>query len=434
HQKVLEEAPAPGLSEARRAEMGAAAVAAARAVGYVGAGTVEFIAEPMAGGDLRFYFMEMNTRLQVEHPVTEAITGHDLVEWQLRVASGERLPALQGELAIRGHAIEARICAENPDANFLPATGTLQVMRWPDHVAFTRSDDLPRVDTGFGEGDAISPYYDSMIAKLIVWGADRAQALARLDAALRDTHLVGLHTNVAFVRRVVQSPSFATAELDTALIERERGVLFDQPGLPLPLAAAGVVAHLLAKEATQEDADPWSRRDGWRLTGGASRRFELDAGGAHHALTLQRLHDGGTVMTLGQESISLVTRALGRDRHDVALGAHRHALTVYGVGEKVAVFGAGGSAVIGEYDLIAHAGDAAGEGGRLAAPMPGKVLSIAVKAGDKVQRGQPLAVMEAMKMEHTIHAPHDGVVTELLYAVGDQVNEGAELLRLEVAA
>jgi 3-methylcrotonyl-CoA carboxylase alpha subunit len=307
-------------------------------------------------------------------------------------------------------------------------------MRWPQHVAFTRSHELPRVDTGFGEGDAISPYYDSMIAKLIVWGADRAQALARLDAALRDTHLVGLHTNVAFVRRVVQSASFATAELDTTLIERERGTLFDQPGLPLPLAAAGVVAHLLAKEATQEDADPWSRRDGWRLTGGASRRFDLDAGGAHHALTLQRLHDGGTVMTLGQESLSLVTRALGRHRHDVSLGAHRHALTVYGVGEKVAVFGARGSAVIGEYDLIAHAGDAAGEGGRLAAPMPGKVLSIAVKAGDKVQRGQPLAVMEAMKMEHTIHAPHDGVVTELLYAVGDQVNEGAELLRLEVAA
>ena len=432
HQKVLEEAPAPGLSEARRAEMGAAAVAAARAVGYVGAGTVEFIAEPRDDGDLRFYFMEMNTRLQVEHPVTEAITGHDLVEWQLRVASGERLPALQGELVMRGHAIEARICAENPDANFLPATGSLQVMRWPAHAAFTRSDELPRVDTGFGEGDAISPYYDSMIAKLIVWGADRAQALARLDAALRDTHIVGLHTNVAFLRRVLKSRAFASADLDTALIERERTALFDVPGLPLPLAAAGVVARLLAQEAAQEDADPWSRRDGWRLTGGASRRFELDAGGQHHALTLQRLHDGGAVMTLGDQRLALATHALGGDRYDVALGGHRHVLTVYAVGEKVAVFGAAGSALIGEYDLIAHAGDAAGEAGRLAAPMPGKVLSIAVKAGDKVQRGQPLAVMEAMKMEHTIHAPSDGVVAELLYAVGDQVNEGAELLRLEV--
>ncbi len=433
HQKVLEEAPAPGMSAARRAEMGAAAVAAARAVGYVGAGTVEFIAEELDDGDLRFYFMEMNTRLQVEHPVTEAITGHDLVEWQLRVAGGERLPALQPELAIRGHAIEARICAENPDANFLPATGTLQVMRWPAHVAFARSDDAPRVDTGFGEGDAVSPYYDSMIAKLIVWGADRAQALARLDAALRDTHIVGLHTNVAFLRRVVQSRAFATADLDTALIERERDALFGQGGLPLPLAAAGVVAHRLAEEAAEEDADPWSRRDGWRLTGGASRRFDLEAVGEHHEVTLERLHDGGTVMVLQGERLALATHALGGDRYDVALGGHRHGLTVYAIGEKVAVFGAAGSALLGEIDLIAHAGDQAGEGGRLAAPMPGKVLSIAVKAGDRVSRGQPLAVMEAMKMEHTIQAPHDGVVAELLYAPGDQVAEGAELLRLEAA-
>jgi 3-methylcrotonyl-CoA carboxylase alpha subunit len=194
-----------------------------------------------------------------------------------------------------------------------------------------------------------------------------------------------------------------------------------------------VVAHLLAAEAAQEDADPWSRRDGWRLTGGASRRFELDAGGTHHAVTLERLHDGGTVMVLGGERLALSTHALGGDRYDVALGGHRHALTVYAVGEQVAVFGAAGSALIGEYDLIAHAGDAAAGAGRLAAPMPGKVLSIAVKAGDRVQRGQALAVMEAMKMEHTIHAPGDGVVAELLYGVGDQVAEGAELLRLEAA-
>ncbi len=221
HQKVLEEAPAPGLTAARRAEMGAAAVAAAKAVGYVGAGTVEFIAEEKDDGDLHFYFMEMNTRLQVEHPVTEAITGLDLVEWQLRVAAGERLPLAQEQLTMRGHAIEARICAENPDANFLPATGTLQVARWPAHVAFERSAVLPRVDAGVREGDAITPFYDSMIAKLIVWGEDRAQALARLDAALRDTHIMGLHTNVAFLRRVVASRAFSTADLDTALIERE---------------------------------------------------------------------------------------------------------------------------------------------------------------------------------------------------------------------
>jgi 3-methylcrotonyl-CoA carboxylase alpha subunit len=388
----------------------------------------------MDDGDIRFYFMEMNTRLQVEHPVTEAITGHDLVAWQLRVASGEPLPVTQAQLAIRGHAIEARICAENPDANFLPATGTLQVMRWPAHVAFQRSDEQPRVDTGFGEGDAISPYYDSMIAKLIVWGADRAQALARLDAALRDTHIVGIANNVAFLRRAVNTPAFATADLDTALIERERERLFDAPGLPLPLAAAGVVAHTLAQESMQEDADPWSRRDGWRLHGGARRRFELDAGGTHHPVVLERTHDGATVMTLGNERAMLTIRALGDGRHDVTLGGHRHTLTVYAVGEKIAVFGAGGSALVGEWDLLAHAADAAADGGRLTAPMPGKVVSFAVKPGDKVRRGQALAVLEAMKMEHTISAPADGVVAELLYAPGDQVAEGGELLRLEMPA
>ncbi len=241
HQKVLEEAPAPGMSEARRRQMGEAAVAAAKAVGYVGAGTVEFIAEPTADGDLRFFFMEMNTRLQVEHPVTEAITGLDLVEWQLRVASGGPLPLKQHELRIHGHSIEARICAENPDANFLPATGRLDVYRTPAAASFELGN--VRLDAGVREGDAISPFYDSMIAKLIVWGADREQALARLDAALAQTHIVGLHTNVAFLRRVVQSRSFAGADLDTALIERERAALFNAAPLPLEVAAAGVVAH-----------------------------------------------------------------------------------------------------------------------------------------------------------------------------------------------
>lgn len=204
HQKVLEEAPAPGMTPERRREMGEAAVAAAKAVGYQGAGTVEFIAEQ----DGRFYFMEMNTRLQVEHPVTEAITGQDLVEWQLRVAAGQPLPLKQEQLRMHGHAIEARICAENPEAGFLPATGTLSVARWPAHVSFERGD--VRIDSGVGEGDAISPFYDSMVAKLIVWGETREQALARLDAALRDTHIVGLQTNVAFLRRCAATRSLPT--------------------------------------------------------------------------------------------------------------------------------------------------------------------------------------------------------------------------------
>ncbi|MBT9599260.1 MAG: acetyl/propionyl/methylcrotonyl-CoA carboxylase subunit alpha [Vitreoscilla sp.] len=438
HQKVLEEAPAPGMSEVRRAEMGAAAVAAAKAVGYVGAGTVEFIAEEVGDGDLRFYFMEMNTRLQVEHPVTEAITGHDLVEWQLRVASGEPLPAKQDDLKIHGHAIEARICAENPDANFLPATGTLQVLRWPAHVGFRRNADAERfhepatvrVDAGVREGDAISPFYDSMVAKLIVWGADRAQALARLDSALRDTHIVGLHTNVAFLRRVVASRSFATADLDTALIERERPVLFDAPGLPLPVAAAGVMAQALAAETALESADPWSRRDGWRIHGGARRRFDLELGKTHHVATMERLHDGALRLGLGGEFWPFSAQALGHDRYDVTLGRERHTLAVYLRGERVAVFGAHGSLELQEFDPIAHAGDAAGTGGRLTAPMPGKVIAFLAKAGDVVEAGQPLAVMEAMKMEHTITAPRAGTVAELMYAVGDQVAEGGELLRL----
>ncbi|MBL8308757.1 MAG: acetyl/propionyl/methylcrotonyl-CoA carboxylase subunit alpha [Rubrivivax sp.] len=430
HQKVLEEAPAPGMSAARRAEMGAAAVAAAQAVGYVGAGTVEFIAEEVDDGDLKFYFMEMNTRLQVEHPVTEAITGLDLVEWQLRVAAGQPLPKTQEQLAIRGHAIEARLCAENPDADFLPATGTLHVARWPQHVAFERSDALPRVDSGVREGDAISPFYDPMIAKLIVWGEDRAQALARLDAALRDTHLMGPANNVAFLRRVVNSRAFASADLDTALIQREHAALFEAPPLPSEQAAAAVAAHVLAGEAALEGADPWSRRDGWRLHGGARRRVELQRDGQPLPVTLERLHDGATRLAVAGENFAFTAQALGGGRHDVRLGDHRFSATVYAEGERFAVFTDQGAAVLAEFDPLAHAADGAGSEGRLTAPMPGKVIGFLAAVGERVARGQPLAVMEAMKMEHTIHAPHDGVVEEWLYAVGDQVTEGGELLRL----
>ena len=431
HQKVLEEAPAPGLSAVRRAEMGAAAVAAAQAVGYVGAGTVEFIAEPAEDGDLRFYFMEMNTRLQVEHPVTEAITGLDLVEWQLRVAAGQPLPLRQEQLTMRGHAIEARICAENPDAGFLPATGTLQVARWPQaRVEFERSDALPRVDCGFVEGDAISPHYDSMIAKLIVWGENRAQALARLDAALAQTHLMGLATNVAFLRRVVGSQAFATADLDTALIERERAALFEAAPLAPEVAAAGVAAHVLAAEVALEAPDPWSRRDGWRLFGGAQRRLSLQVHGEDLTVVLQRLPGGATVLRIGEQSWPFSAQSLGPDRHDLQIGRRRLTATVYARGSRYAVYTEAGAALVAEFDPLAQAGDGAAEGGRLTAPMPGKVVSFLAQPGDAVKCGQPLAVMEAMKMEHTISAPRDGVVAELLYAVGDPVAEGGELLRL----
>ncbi|MFC5521748.1 acetyl-CoA carboxylase biotin carboxylase subunit [Polaromonas jejuensis] len=465
HQKVLEEAPAPGMTPEMRQQMGLAAVAAARAVHYVGAGTVEFIVEqreggapsaapgrpkqasapsggsedasaPSAGAHMSFFFMEMNTRLQVEHPVTEAITGLDLVEWQLRVASGEKLPLAQEQLRINGHAIEARICAENPENNFLPATGTLHVYQKPNCTSFERANlsntgVAVRIDDGVREGDAISPFYDSMVAKLIVHGQTREEALARLDEALAQTHIVGLNTNVQFLRYVVRSPSFARANLDTALIQREEAVLFKQEPLGLALAAASAIAQALLAEKAAEGVDPFSRRDGWQTHGVTRRPFEFEFQGKSAKASLSYQHDGALHLDVDGVSGPLVF-AQGAQGIDIRFSGQRLTAAVYTQGEVDHVFAARGATQITAIDLLAHAGEAHAEGGRLTAPMPGKVVSFAVKAGDKVSKGQPLAVMEAMKMEHTIAAPADGVVQELLYAPGDQVSEGSELLKIAV--
>ena len=438
HQKVLEEAPAPGMTPELRARMGEAAVAAARAVQYVGAGTVEFIVEQPGGyahpEQMKFFFMEMNTRLQVEHPVTEAITGQDLVEWQLRVASGEPLPCMQDQLKITGHAIEARICAENPDNNFLPATGALHVYGLPECVTFERG--AVRVDSGVRQGDVISPFYDSMVAKLIVHGDTREQALARLDEALAQTHIVGLATNVQFLRRVARTDSFAKAQLDTGLIPREEAVLFKQEPVGLPLAAAAAVAQTLLHERASEGADPFSRRDGWRSHGLVERRFEFDFGGVHAKASLAYLHDGALRLTVGEGAEAMTGPLVFASTErgiDLQYAGQRTLAAVYAQGETDHVFTPQGATQIVAIDLLAHAGEDQDEGGRLTAPMPGKVVSFAVQAGDKVSKGQALAVMEAMKMEHTIAAPADGVVAELLYAPGDQVTEGAELLKLTAA-
>ncbi len=433
HQKVLEEAPAPGMTEALRAQMGAAAVAAARAVNYVGAGTVEFIVEQQGDGAMEFFFMEMNTRLQVEHPVTEAITGEDLVEWQLRVASGEPLPKRQDELRIIGHAIEARICAENPDNQFLPSTGTLQVYRKPAASSFSVAD--VRIDDGVREGDAISPFYDSMIAKLIVRGDNRAQALARLDAALAQTQIVGLATNVQFLRQVLRSPSFAQARLDTALIEREKDVLFHQDPVGVPLAVAAATASALLGEQAQQGADPFSRRDGWQSHGTTGRAWSWVIEGATVNARLRYLPGGALVLALeAQEDLPAVEAplvfSLADGVLDLEFAGQRTRAQVHRLGEQFHVFTPRGAQMLTGIDLLAHAGEEHAEGGRLTAPMPGKLVSFAVKAGDSVVAGQALAVMEAMKMEHTIAAPHDGVVEELLYQPGDQIGDGAELLRL----
>ncbi|MFY3002019.1 acetyl/propionyl/methylcrotonyl-CoA carboxylase subunit alpha [Achromobacter xylosoxidans] len=435
HQKVIEEAPAPGMTEERRRAMGEAAVAAARAVGYVGAGTVEFIAEP----DGRFYFMEMNTRLQVEHPVTEMITGHDLVEWQLRVAAGQPLPARQEDLRIHGHAIEARIYAENPEKGFLPSIGTLAYLGLPAHVAFANGD--IRVDGGVRTGDTITPFYDPMIAKLIVHGADRDQARARMLQALAQTQAVGVQTNVAFLSRLMRDSAFAAADLDTGLIERQRATLLPEPtptdAATLALATAAVLASQGQAQSAPHaaaPADPWDTRDGWRLGGRYQRQLQwIDNGETRHVGVARQGADwtldggdGARPFAWRAEDVNGPARVLR-----ITLDGRERAGTVVLHADKAHVFGDGGARVLDLYDPLAHAQDTQGEhGGGLTAPMPGKIISIAVKAGDSVTKGQPLLVMEAMKMEHTISAPADGKVEELFYAVGDQVTEGAELVAI----
>ena len=436
HQKVIEEAPAPGMTQERRRAMGEAAVAAARAVGYVGAGTVEFIAEP----DGRFYFMEMNTRLQVEHPVTESITGHDLVEWQLRVAAGQPLPARQEDLRITGHAIEARLYAENPDNGFLPSIGTLVHLDLPAHAAFAQGD--VRIDGGVRAGDAITPFYDPMIAKLIVHGGDRDQARLRMLEALAQTRVVGVQTNAAFLGRLMRDEAFAAADLDTGLIERRRATLLPPPrpadADTLALASAAWLTRQGMNPAPgQVPADPWSVRDGWRVGGRQPQPLAWVDGGEMRAVAAMREADGWTFdCGAGAQAWSWRAQPQGMDAYAlrVVLDGREVGGTVVANGDQFHVFRGDTVHVLERHDALRHAGDDEhSHGGGLTAPMPGKIISIGVQAGDAVRKGQPLLVMEAMKMEHTISAPADGEVREVYYGVGDQVAEGAELVALEAA-
>jgi 3-methylcrotonyl-CoA carboxylase alpha subunit len=424
HQKVLEEAPAPGLDPKRRSAMGKAALAAARAVGYVGAGTVEFIAD--AEG---FYFIEMNARLQVEHPVTEMVTGLDLVEWQFRVAAGEALPVDQRDLRLRGHAIEARLYAEDPERGFLPQTGTLSELRFPPA-------DIARVDTGVRRGDRVTPFYDPMIAKIIVWGADRPAALDRLRRALAETALLGVVTNLGLLVRIATHPQFAAAAVDTGFIERHRDVLLPgQRPAPVAALAAAAVARLLARASTATAArsgdpnSPWARSDGWRLSGESHQELVF-RDGAEERTVIAKAQAGNWLLRLGDETIC----AFGERRADgtltVALdGVHGRA-TVLDHGSEMAVSLVGQSWRLVEIDpLAAHEGDDPGAG-RLTAPMPGRITQLLVGAGDAVRRGDPLMIIEAMKMEHTVAAPVDGTIEAVRFAVGDLVEEGAELITL----
>jgi 3-methylcrotonyl-CoA carboxylase alpha subunit len=404
HQKVLEEAPAPGMTAERRRLMGEAAVAAARAVRYSGAGTVEFIAAP----DGAFYFMEMNTRLQVEHPVTEMITGLDLVEWQLRVAAGEPLPLKQEQLAIRGHAIEARIYAEDPARDFLPSIGRLA------HLVTPRTDDSVRVDTGVRQGDEITPYYDPMIAKLVVHGETRTAAIARMRAALAAYEIVGVQTNVEFLGRLMTAPSYVNANLDTALIERERAHLFQERG-PAPRRAweLAVLAQSRADSAGRTDgsASPWDAGDGWRLVGNAARRWTF--------------HEAGTTKDVEVVFARDVLRVtIDGDAHDVT----GPATGTYSSDGVTHVFLDGEHRVFEWADPYLPVTEHVDAHGGLRAPMPGRILAVLVEAGVTVERGAPLVVMEAMKMEHTVVAPVAGTVERVMCAVGEQVREGVELL------
>ena len=435
HQKVLEEAPAPGMTGERRKEIGAAAVAAAKAVGYVGAGTVEFIAS--AGGE--FFFMEMNTRLQVEHPVTEMVTGLDLVEWQLRIAAGEPLPRQQQDLSIRGHAIEARIYAENPDKGFLPSTGILKHLRVPQATEFDSR--LPvRIDSGVREQDPITPYYDPMIAKLVCWGDSREVALARLRAALAEFEVVGPATNIEFLGRVVESRAFSSGDLDTGLIERERAALFPAKApLSDEVLAAAACAELFAEEdaalaharASGDPHSPWHRVDGWRLNQGSHHRFAFSDGERKCEADVE-FGTRGYGLRIGDRAYAL--RAERRDDGRIQLQLDQRTFTARAVreGDDWHVFCGGAcyrlrleDALLG---LDVEAGDAS-----LAAPMPGKVIRVLAQAGAKVAKGEALIILEAMKMEHTIAAPRDGVVGQVLFGAGELVAEGAELIKLEEA-
>jgi 3-methylcrotonyl-CoA carboxylase alpha subunit len=425
YQKVLEEAPAPGLDPERRRAMGKAAVAAARAVGYTGAGTVEFIAD--AAG---FYFIEMNTRLQVEHPVTEAVTGLDLVEWQLRVAAGEALPFAQRDLQLRGHAIEARLYAEDPERGFLPQTGTLRGLRFPPV-------EVARVDTGVREGDHVTPFYDPMIAKIIVWGESRRAAVDRLRRALAETAVLGVVTNLGLLVGVAAHPEFAAAEIDTGFIERHAELLAARPPAPNVALFVAALARLLARRSAARTGSalggdpnsPWARTDGWRLSG-LSHQELVFRDGVEERTVIAKARPEGWLLQIGEE----VIQADGERRPDgtlsVVLDGVRRAVTVLDHGSETAVFLDGGNWRLVEIDPLARheADDPAA--GRLTAPMPGRVTQLLVGVGDIVRRGQPLMIIEAMKMEHTVAAPADGVVGTVRFDVGDLVEEGTELISL----
>ncbi len=422
HQKVIEEAPAPGMSEALRCEMGEAAVTAARAIDYRGAGTVEFLLDE----DGSFYFMEMNTRLQVEHPVTEMITGQDLVQWQLEVASGAPLPLEQEQVRINGHAFEARVYAEDPDNDFLPATGTLSFLQPPEESSHVR------VDTGVRQGDEVSVYYDPMIAKLIVWDESRERALQRLGTALAEYRIGGTVTNLDFLYNLATSRPFVDAELDTGFIERHSELIFHHRHQDLerelPLAA---LALLLQRQADnpaplQDPHSPWQTNGGWRLNEPHVHRLTLHCHQQDHPVAIEQRGETYIVRAAGRE-----TRLAGYLQGDVLhvdLEGHRQRGTLASTHDGFTLYLPEGACHFHEVLPDTGEADASAAGAGLCAPMNGTIVTLLAEPGAQIEADTPLLVMEAMKMEHTIRAPAHGVVQTFFYQPGDLVDGGAELL------
>jgi 3-methylcrotonyl-CoA carboxylase alpha subunit len=426
HQKVVEEAPSIAVTPKRRAEMSAAARAAAQAVGYLGAGTVEFIAD--ASG---YYFIEMNTRLQVEHPVTEMILGIDLVEWQLRVAYGEKLPLKQDEIRANGHAIEARIYAEDAEKGFLPSTGVIRGWREP-------AGEGVRVDTGFRAGDAVTPYYDALLAKLIVWADDRPRALARMQQAIGEFEIVGITSNLAFLRALIRHPQVVNGDIDTGLIERELSALTAAAPMGALAMAAACAAILWREEeeriAAKDDLpSPWEGTNGWMLWGRRSRRLSFRHGSQRYDAVLWYGREGIILDYAGSQAPLRCARNT-EARFDVTLGETTEPVSATWSGRDLDLRTPHGHFDLHWIDPFAAEMGEAEAGRRIVAPMPGTVTRVLAEPGADLLRGAPLLVLEAMKMEHTLRAPGDGRLKALRCAVGDFVQEGTELADFELSS
>ena len=434
HQKIIEEAPAPGMTAELRREMGSAAVQAARAINYEGAGTVEFLLDQ----DGSFYFMEMNTRLQVEHPVTEMITGQDLVEWQLRVAAGEQLPLGQEDLQISGHAFEARIYAEDPDNDFLPATGVLKYLSPPvenRHV---------RVDTGVLQGDEVSVYYDPMIAKLVVWDENRKRALARLSKALSEYRISGMTTNISFLYNLANHPAFMAAELDTGFIAEHRDSLFhsteEDRVQDLPLASLYLLLRLeqrsRARAASADPFSPWNAGNAWRLNAAGLHTGGIVINGRDYDVPVEEIgseRNRRFRITVGEKSV-IAAGELKNNELYADIDGYRRRVVVVPHDDQFTLFTEQGAL---QFSLRRpDFGDAdAGAGAHaFAAPMNGVIVKQLVEPGSAVEKGEPVLIMEAMKMEHTLCAPTDGSVVEYFFAEGDQVDGGADLLQFTASS